>query len=155
MQLEFLTNSSAQTKKAGAALARVIIKAGFTKKAVLVALVGDLGGGKTTFTQGLAVGLGIKERVLSPTFVILKSFTLDKRFLPFKRLYHIDCYRIEKAKDLADLGFKKIVNEPSNIVVVEWADKVKKLLPSDTLFISFDFINNKTRRIKLTDSRCL
>lgn len=149
MQLEFLTNSSVQTKKAGAALARVIIKADFAEKAVLVALVGDLGGGKTTFTQGLAAGLGIKARVLSPTFVILKSFALNKRFLPFKRLYHIDCYRIEKAKDLADLGFKGIINEPSNIVVVEWADKVKKLLPKNALFVNFDFINTKNRKIRI------
>ncbi len=149
MEIEILTKNHFQTKKAGAALAREIIKKGLWEKALIIALVGDLGGGKTTFVQGLAAGLGIKEKVLSPTFVILKSFKFKKISSPFKRLYHIDGYRIERDKDLIDLGFKEIINTPENIVVVEWADKIKGLLPKTSFFISFEFIDSKTRKIKI------
>ncbi|MBI2042516.1 MAG: tRNA (adenosine(37)-N6)-threonylcarbamoyltransferase complex ATPase subunit type 1 TsaE [Candidatus Nealsonbacteria bacterium] len=149
MEIEILTKNFRQTKQVGRALAREIIREGRGEKAAVIALVGDLGGGKTTFTQGLAAGLGVKEKVLSPTFVILKSFNARKNSSPFERLYHIDCYRIGKAKDIAELGFDEIIGKPENIVVVEWADKIKELLPKTSLFILFEFIDSKTRKIKI------
>lgn len=150
MQLEFLTNSSAQTKKAGAALARVIIKAGFAKKAVFVALIGDLGGGKTSFVQGLAKGLRIRERVNSPTFVIVKKYKIKNLKTRFQYFIHIDCYRIQRSKDLMGLGFKEMAAASRNIVAIEWADKAKSLLPKNALFIRFDFIDKNTRKITLS-----
>lgn len=133
MSTKFLTTSAAQTRKIGRDLA-----AG--GKARIIGLVGDLGGGKTTFLQGFAKGLGIKEKVLSPTFIIIRRI---------KNFYHIDCYRVKDYKDLLNLDFKKIVSDPKNVVAVEWADRVQKIMPKETLWIHFKFINSKTRQIVL------
>ncbi len=134
------TASPAQTKGVGEVLAKEIFKNRPGKSAKVLGLVGDLGGGKTTFLQGFAKGLGIKEKITSPTFVIMKRF---------KNFYHIDCYRIKKPKELSDLGFKKIISNPENIVAVEWADRIKKILPKGTIWLNFKFIDNKTRKIAI------
>lgn len=107
-------------------------------QAMVLALVGDLGGGKTTFLQGFAKGLGIKEKILSPTFIIVRRI---------KNFYHIDCYRIKKSKELLDLGFKEIIADPKNIIAIEWADRIRKIMPRGTVWIDFKFIDNKTREI--------
>ena len=138
MKIEFFTSSPSQTKRAGALLAKEVLKAKKTKKARVLGLVGDLGGGKTTFLQGFAKGLGTKQKITSPTFVIMKRFD---------NFYHIDCYRIKKAKELSFLAFQEIISDPKNIVAVEWADRVCKIMPKDTIWISFEFINEKTRKI--------
>lgn len=139
------SRSSIQTVQIGRNLARAILKSRPLKGAVVLALVGNLGGGKTTFLQGLAKGLGIKEKITSPTFVIMKRFNLA--CLPAGNFYHLDCYRIQKSKDILDLGFKKIISGPKNIVAIEWADKIKKILPRKTIWINFKFVDNKTRKI--------
>ena len=138
MKKEFLTTSPSQTKKLGERLAKGIKKKRLKETAFVIGLEGELGGGKTTFLQGFAKGLGIKERILSPTFVILKKF---------KNFYHIDCYRIKKPKELLDLGFKEIISNPKNIIVIEWANKIKNIMPKDTIWIDFKFVNEKKRRI--------
>ena len=136
--LSTATTSPIQTKKMGEILAKEILRAQHSKRARIIGLVGDLGGGKTTFLQGFARGLGIKEKITSPTFVIMKRF---------RNFYHIDCYRIKKPKELLDLGFKKIISDPQNIVAIEWADRIKKILPRGTIWINFEFIDSKTRKI--------
>jgi tRNA threonylcarbamoyladenosine biosynthesis protein TsaE len=143
---EILSQSPSQTKKIGQILAEEILKAK-TKRAFVLGLIGDLGGGKTTFLKGFAKGLGIKERILSPTFIIFKKFKVKS--LNFKVFYHIDCYRISKPKEILDLGFKEIVLDPKNIVAIEWADRIKKILPRGTLILKFDFLNQKERKITL------
>lgn len=145
MSTSFSTASFRKTQKAGQNLAKDVLSRRLGRKAVILGLVGDLGGGKTTFLQGFAKGLGVKEKILSPTFVILKRFQLaGKSFVNF---YHIDCYRIKDPKDLLVLDFKKIVSNSKNIVAVEWADRVKKILPKETIWIHFKFINAQTRQI--------
>jgi len=118
--------------------------------------VGDLGGGKTTFLQGLAKGLGVKEKVLSPTFIIMRKFeirnpkfeTNSKFQIPkFQTFHHIDCYRIKKPKEILDLGFKEIISDPKNIVVVEWADRVSRIIPKGALWLSFEFVDKNKRKI--------
>jgi len=142
MKKENITSSSVQTKKLGEKFAKEILAKKSKKKSFVIGLEGELGGGKTTFIQGFAKGLDVKEKILSPTFVILKKFKIkDKNF------YHIDCYRIQKSKELLSLGFKEIISNPKNIVTIEWADKVKKIMPKNTLWIQFEFINEKTRKI--------
>ena len=150
MKLKYLTKSPAQTKKLGETLAAGLIKTRIGKKARVIGLMGDLGGGKTTFLQGFARGLGIKGRVLSPTFIIFKKFNIKKKSSTFKFLYHIDCYRLMGARDLAALGFRDITLDPKNIVVAEWADKIKGPLLKPSLFVSFTFINKKTREIRFS-----
>lgn len=143
----YLTSSPALTQILAGKLARNILKKIKNQKAFLIGLEGDLGGGKTVFVQGFANGLGIKKKVLSPTFVILKRFQIPKSKQQFKIFYHIDCYRIKRPKEVLDLGFKNIISNPENIVCIEWADKVKKILPKETLWIKFELKNKNQRKI--------
>ena len=117
-------------------------------KAVIIGLTGNLGGGKTTFLQGFAKGLGIKEKILSPTFVILKRFVIPaKAGIQVRNFYHIDCYRLKKSEDILELGFGKIISDPKNIVAIEWPERIKKVLPKNTIFIDFKFVDEKTREV--------
>lgn len=103
---------------------------------MVLALVGELGSGKTTFVQGFAKGLGVKGKIPSPTFILIRRYKLKTKH--YKLLYHIDCYRLDNpVKELPGLGFKKIIANPRAIVMVEWADRVKSLLPPHTIWISF------------------
>jgi tRNA threonylcarbamoyladenosine biosynthesis protein TsaE len=142
--MEFITKTPLQTKKLGKILANEILKSNF-EDSIILALKGDLGGGKTTFLQGFAKGLGIKERILSPTFIILKKFQIPNSKSQY--FYHIDCYRIKKPKEVLKLGFKKIVSDPGNIVAIEWADRIGKIIPKNSLRINFKFLNQNTRKI--------
>ena len=115
----------------------------FAKKLIggeVVALYGDLGGGKTTFTQGIAKGLGIKQRIISPTFVIVRSYKI-------KNFYHIDLYRIENKRDIEGLGIEDILKNPENIVVVEWAERLGDLLPKKRIDVSFEYLDEEKRKI--------
>ncbi len=156
MVKSFLTRSPSQTKRLGEILAKEILKNKKKKRALVLGLEGELGGGKTTFLQGFAKGLGVKEKILSPTFIIMRKFeiriskfeTNSKFKIPkSKTFYHIDCYRIEKPKEILDLGFKEIISNPQNIVAVEWTDRIRKILPKDILMLKFKFINKNTREI--------
>lgn len=148
-----LTDSPYQTKKLGEKLAQKILKTEPQKNAFVIGLIGDLGGGKTTFLQGFAKGLAIKEKILSPTFVIMKKFPIPIRVnscpnsCQFVYFYHFDCYRIKRPKELLGLGFKEIVSNPQNIVVIEWAEKIKGLLPENTLIVRFEFVSKQKRKV--------
>ena len=140
------THSSQETKRVGAELATAIKKEhADLKRALMVALEGNLGSGKTTFIQGLAVELGVKENILSPTFVIQKDFllTMDN----YKNFYHIDAYRLKNPEELLELGFGDLVKNPENIIVIEWADKVKKILPKNAIWIKFENMGENKRKI--------
>jgi tRNA threonylcarbamoyladenosine biosynthesis protein TsaE len=140
-----ITTSFKQTQKLGENFAKQIVKMPLQNKALVLGLQGNLGGGKTTFLQGFAKGLKIKEKILSPTFVILKRFKIPKTI--FKNFYHIDCYRLKNEKDILELNFKEILSNPENIIAVEWPEKIKKVLPKDMAYLSFEFINENKREI--------
>jgi len=140
MKFKIFTSSPSQTKKAGQLLAEEVLKSKPAKRAFVIGLVGDLGGGKTCFLQGFAKGLKIKGKILSPTFIIMRRFN---------NFYHIDCYRIQKPQELLDLGFKRIIANPKNIVAVEWADRIRKIMPLNTIWIEFEFIGEKKRKIMI------
>jgi tRNA threonylcarbamoyladenosine biosynthesis protein TsaE len=144
MRKKYLSKSPAQTRKLGKILAKEVLETK-SEKGLVVGLSGDLGGGKTTFLQGFARGLRIKEKVLSPTFVILRRLKIKSP--RFKNLYHIDCYRIQKTKEILDLDFKNIVSSPQNIVVIEWSDRVRKILPKSSLILKFHFVDKNIRKI--------
>jgi len=139
MRKKYITKSHTETQKLGEKLAQEILKKK-NKKAIIIGLRGDLGGGKTTFLQGFARGLGIKENILSPTYVILKRYG---------NFYHIDCYRLKNAKDILELGFEEIISNPKNIIAIEWAEIIKNILPKNTLWIDFEFQNNNKRAISI------
>jgi len=132
MRQEFLTKNVNETRKVAKLLAQEI------KNGVVIGLVGELGAGKTTFIQAFAKGLGIKDKLTSPTFVLMKKY---------RNLYHIDCYRISSYKDILALDFKEIISNPKNIVVIEWAEKIKKILPKNTIWLKFKVVSNNERKI--------
>jgi tRNA threonylcarbamoyladenosine biosynthesis protein TsaE len=118
------------------------------KKARVVALSGELGTGKTTLTQELAKQFGIKDTVISPTFVIMKTYDIDPKsdyYAHFKRLVHIDAYRLDSHLELYRIGWSEIQNDQDNLVIIEWPEKVKNCLESDALWVKLGHIDDQTR----------
>jgi tRNA threonylcarbamoyladenosine biosynthesis protein TsaE len=113
------------------------------KRALVIALQGDLGAGKTTFTQGFARGLGIKRRMASPTFIIMRRFALPRSS---GNIYHIDAYRLKKLDSLEVLGFKEILADPKNVILIEWPEKIKKILPRQTIWLKFQYGKKENER---------
>jgi tRNA threonylcarbamoyladenosine biosynthesis protein TsaE len=141
-------HSAEEMQKVGALFAGDLLShARPQKHATAVALQGELGSGKTTFAQGFAAGLGITEKVLSPTFVIVKSYKIPDTRYKIQNMYHIDCYRLQTPADLQDLGWLALVSNPRNIILLEWPALVQSILPESTIYLSFDFINESTRQI--------
>lgn len=146
---EIITRSAAETKKVAALLAREIQKQHFGT-AQVIALSGNLGAGKTTFVQGFAEAFGIKEKILSPTFVLMKIYALSRRVArrEFSRHFaHIDCYRMDSYQDLAHLGFAELLRDRDTVIILEWAERVKKILPKNTLWIFLKHGKNSEERV--------
>jgi tRNA threonylcarbamoyladenosine biosynthesis protein TsaE len=150
----FITNNLEETQElARSFIQRLSGRAEKKKKAIIIALEGDLGSGKTTFAQGLAKGLGIKENITSPTFVLMKRYGTGvadeslRQGANSRSLFHIDCYRIEKAWQLQELGFEEIMNNPENIVAIEWPERISEILPQDAIKIKFEFVDENKRKI--------
>ena len=114
---------------------------------VVVGLTGELGAGKTTFVKGVAFSLGVREHVTSPTFVIMKIYKLARK--PWRHLVHIDAYRLEDPKELRALGWEALVADHKNLILVEWAEKVRPFLPRGYRLISFNYIGDNERRVSL------
>ena len=121
------------------------------EEAVVVALDGDLGSGKTTFSQFVGEALGVRDAIQSPTFLIEKIYELYDK--PWKHLIHIDAYRLDKEEELLHLGWKEIISRQDNLVLVEWAEKVKGILPEGTIHISFKHISEREREIEISEHR--
>ncbi len=129
------SNSAVETKKIAAIIAAKLIRTKPSAHARVVTLLGDLGAGKTTFIQGFAHALGIKHRITSPTFVIMKRYKLKR--LPYKNLYHLDAYRVSSFKELAPLEFDKVLANPENIILIEWANNLKGARFTKPIRLSF------------------
>ena len=108
-------------------------------EATILGLYGNLGSGKTAFTKCLAKELGINEEITSPTFVIMKLYETKNE--KFKRLIHIDAYRLESGKELQALDFESLVNNPNNLIVIEWPENVKEILNENHRKIHCNFID--------------
>jgi tRNA threonylcarbamoyladenosine biosynthesis protein TsaE len=98
--------------------------------AVLVTLSGELGAGKTSFAQGVAKAFGIVEDVTSPTFVLEKIYEIPEGKSAFKRLVHIDAYRLEGERALTPLGFDELMQDAQNLILLEWPERVAQELPT-------------------------
>ncbi len=164
--MEIITQSAQQTQELGEKIGRDLITK--NKGPKIFCLYGDLGSGKTTFIQGLARGLKIKQRIISPTFIFVRQYKIPppkslsvqlgggKRKREWKTFYHIDLYRIEKPNEAKVLGLEEIFSDPKAIVAIEWAEKIasllsdgKKMLPGERIDICFQYIDDKKRKISL------
>jgi len=123
--MQYITNSEKETKE----LAKKIAQ---NRKNNIIALTGPLGAGKTIFVQGFAQGLGIKDKIISPTFVLIHQHKIPSTA---KTLYHLDLYRLEDTVNSKELGLEEIWSDPNNIVLIEWAEKIKEL-PKNAIRIS-------------------
>lgn len=139
-QETIITESFEDTEKIGESFAKKL------KPGDVVCLYGDLGAGKTTFVKGLARGLGIRGRIISPTFILIRTYKLNNG-----NFYHVDLYRIEDEKDLEGLGLKEMIDNSKNIVVIEWAEKMGKLLPINRIEIYFESLDEDKRRITIKE----
>jgi len=115
-------------------------------RATVVALSGDLGSGKTVFAQGVARALGITETVTSPTFVIQKIYKIENS--AFKRLVHIDAYRLEDAHELLVLGWERLLSHSDTLILIEWPERVEEILPKGTIRITCTYVDENTRKIE-------
>lgn len=125
---QFISNSDFDTKKIAANLAKQITKG-------VIALNGNLGAGKTTFAAGFAKGLGIQDKIISPTFVLIRQHKIPNSDRIF---YHIDLYRLENGEEFISLGIQDLLNNSDNLILIEWAEKIKKYLPENTVSISIE-----------------
>lgn len=137
--MEIFTNSAQATQKFGEKFASQLIGG------EVIALVGGLGAGKTTFAQGLAKGLKIKAKIISPTFILLRTYSNPKGL----NFCHIDLYRLEDnlEKEFKLLGIFNFLGQKEMVTVIEWADKAVDLLPNKTIWINLDMQAEKKRKI--------
>jgi tRNA threonylcarbamoyladenosine biosynthesis protein TsaE len=171
---EQVTQNSNETQKLGELLAQEI------KGGAIICLEGDLGSGKTTFTQGFLKGLKVKGPYTSPTFLIIKNYKKEisnpkseirnksqitnskskKYQIPntkyqIQNIYHIDAYRVQ-TKDILSLGWEEMLkdNPPAggNIIIVEWADRIKKIIPKDSVWIKFKWLDENKRKVTFMSS---
>jgi len=157
MEKTLITINSKQTQKLGELLAREL------RGGEVICLDGELGAGKTTFTQGLLKGLKIKGPYTSPTFLIIKHYKkefpisnfqfpnkLQKSKSQIQNVYHIDAYRVE-AQDILNLGWEEILSDRKNIIIIEWASRIEKIIPNPpaggVLQINFEWLDENKRKI--------
>lgn len=151
--MRHITSSEKQTFNFAKKLAKTL------RGGEVIGLVGDLGAGKTIFAKGLAAGLGIKKRITSPTFVIMKIYEIKNQKparnaspikaggSKIKNFTHIDAYRLKSARDLIAIGAKDYLGRSDTVSVIEWADKVMVVLPKKTMFVNIKSQKNNKRII--------
>jgi tRNA threonylcarbamoyladenosine biosynthesis protein TsaE len=116
---------------------------------MIIALSGELGAGKTTLTQELARTLGIKENIISPTFVIIKNYKLQITNYKWRNLIHIDAYRLDSSAELLKLGWQDLIADPENLIIIEWPERVPECLTGDVFNVSLSHIDEETRHIEI------
>jgi tRNA threonylcarbamoyladenosine biosynthesis protein TsaE len=119
----------------------------FGDSALVVGLYGNLGAGKTSFTQAVARALGVTDIVNSPTYVIEKIY--ETKHPHFIRLIHIDAYRLDTASELQNLNFEELVENRHNLILIEWPENVKEILPAEHHKIYCEFVDETTRKFEV------
>lgn len=130
------TNSPSATERAGFDLARRL------DRRDIVALYGELGSGKTCFVRGIARGLKVAQTIKSPSYNIINEYDGE---IP---LYHMDFYRLEKPLEIEDIGWAEYLNS-DGIIIIEWADRVRNMLPGNRIDVYFEILDENTRRLKI------
>lgn len=140
MQPQFITNSPEETLDFGRRLATLL------PRGTVIALVGDLGCGKTVFSRGIARGLGIAEKVTSPTFTVAQEYRIPGE--PGHYLYHLDMYRISDENAALAFGIDEFLFQPGCLTLVEWPERIAGLLNrTDCLRLHFEHIDEDRRRL--------
>jgi len=132
-----LTRSSKETKKLGKEVGKEL------SRGSIIALTGELGSGKTTLIQGIGEGIGVSSMIKSPSFTIIHKYPGR---IP---LYHFDLYRLKDEREIIPLGYEEYFYKREGIIVVEWAEKIKNLLPAEHLKIDIQILNLSKRKISL------
>lgn len=127
-----LSSSPAETRRWAGKLAEKVSRQKNNKKAAVVTLDGNLGAGKTVFAKGFARGLKIKRVITSPTFIIFKIYQLAQKN-NFENFIHVDAYRLKKISELKVLKFHELLANPRNIILIEWAGNIKKIIPRNAI----------------------
>ncbi len=148
MKKEFLAKNLKDTEK----IAREVIKKMASESRNVLFLQGELGAGKTTFSQQVLRFLGARGPFTSPTFVIMKKYPLSKsgESQGFQTVYHLDCYRVESS-DVLELGWQEIIGDPRNLVLVEWPERIEDIWPKEGEFlrVGFEILGEEERRISM------
>lgn len=140
---QIITKSEAQTLALGKKLASHL------KGGEVIALVGDLGAGKTVLARGLARGLGIKSTINSPTFVLMKVYKIKNRKLKIRNFIHVDAYRLSSGQELVDIGIFDWLGRQDSVVLIEWAERVKDILSKKKIKICLRVVSPQKRTIKI------
>ncbi|MCX7623562.1 MAG: tRNA (adenosine(37)-N6)-threonylcarbamoyltransferase complex ATPase subunit type 1 TsaE [Thermomicrobium sp.] len=139
--LDLVSHSPDQTRQFAATLARHL------RGGDVLLLQGPLGSGKTTFVQGLARGLGVREYVQSPTFILVMEHRGTLSDGTPIRLYHIDLYRLEEARELATFGLEDCLSDPAGITVIEWSERLPEHWVDEYLVVRFEPLADTKRRL--------
>ena len=139
--MEYFSNSPEDTQSFAFSFSKKI------KRGQIIALIGDLGSGKTTFSKGFAKGLGIENTVSSPTFKLVSEYHNDFS------LFHVDCYRLEDVNEFLIIGGHELLSNSEAIILIEWPEKIKPLWEKDWIYIHFkhDDKNSNKRKITIKD----
>lgn len=168
--MQLISNSPQDTDKIAKILTDKILNTKAGKTAIVVALEGELGAGKTTLVKAIAKTLGIKSHITSPTFVLMKKYeiplsvnrllTIARKKKPsghspsaisHKQLIHIDTYRLKDYQDLVAIGVKEIISDPKNIVLIEWSERVKPILPNKKIKVHIDHTGETQRKFLISN----
>lgn len=137
--MQYISKSEKETSAIAQKFAQTL------KGGEVIGLIGELGAGKTTFTKAIAKALKINKRLTSPTFVLMKIYKTNNSSI--KNLVHIDAYRLKTAGDLLAIGAEEYLERPDTITIIEWADRIKNILPKKTKLIEIT-TQEKNRTIK-------
>ncbi len=136
--LEFISRNPEQTRRLGARLGHLL------RGGDVIALVGELGSGKTVFAQGIGEGWGTTTPLISPTFILVRQ---HERYNDPTRLYHVDLYRLEGAEAIATIGLEELLGDPAAVTIVEWADRAPDLFPEERLRVELRWMDTYRRAL--------
>jgi tRNA threonylcarbamoyladenosine biosynthesis protein TsaE len=149
MVMQLVSQSPQDTQKIAAGLARRLLPAmSGRSRATVIGLYGDLGAGKTTFTQGFARELGITEHPKSPTFNLVKRYTIPDTTY---ELWHLDCYRLTDHRDLVALDLHTAFESPNNLILIEWPERISDGLPRERIEVHLTHQGPEKRGITIRE----
>src|SRR3989344_2750651 len=139
---KWITRSVKQTQN----LAAKILSLTAADQVNVVSVEGEMGAGKTTLIQGMGRELGITRNLPSPTFILVRSYELNPA--PWKNLYHVDLYRLKTAGEMRSMDFAELLQDPKNLIVVEWADRAEAVLPRKRVEVTIKIKSETSRELE-------